>query len=273
MKSFEKKTVLLILAFGFAVSAYSDFPEPGRSFFRKHSSDTSELNTHIRKALNSFSKSKDPAFLKANIDTAELLCVRRNVEFPASLHLARARYFLLTNDFRNASQEATLALKKAKSSGETDILARTLSFLGQYSFRTGFSMESISYYENSVSVAKKNKLKGLIPANYNMLYDVYDKLGNLKEARNTLNKLIVSAGNEKDTLNLEMGYLRLGRTFARDSVDDKERDYNQSDSLLKKSLEISLKRQDTVFIVRSLALLGWNFYLEKKYDDVNRKFD
>ena len=53
--------------------------------------------------------------MKANIDTAELICVEKNIEFPSLLHLARAEYFFLTNDFRSASQEATIAMKKSKS--------------------------------------------------------------------------------------------------------------------------------------------------------------
>ena len=89
------------------------------------------------------------------------MCVKANLEFPASLHLARAEYFLAIKDFRSASQEATLALKESKSEDETAIYAKTLAFLGKYSFMTGFSMESISYFENSISIAEKNKIKGI----------------------------------------------------------------------------------------------------------------
>ena len=99
-------------------------------------SDTSKLNRHIRNALSFSSKSKDLNYLKANIDTAELICVEKNIEFPASLNLARAEYFFLTNDFTSASQEATIAMKKSKNNGEMEILAKTMNFMGSYSLRT-----------------------------------------------------------------------------------------------------------------------------------------
>ena len=108
-------------------------------------------------------KSKDLTILKANIDTAELICVENNIEFPSSLNLARAGYFFLTNDFRSAQQEATMAMKKAKSKGEMEILAKTMIFMGSYSRRTKFYMESISYFENAIAIAEKNKLRKIIP--------------------------------------------------------------------------------------------------------------
>jgi tetratricopeptide (TPR) repeat protein len=209
MRSFVNKIIFLALASGFAIlSPQSVKAASGGNLFRKNSSDTSELNIQIRKALNSFSKTKDVNYLKANIDTAELLCVKANLEFPAALHLARAEYFLLTNDFRNASQEATLAMKKAKNEGEDNILARTMNFLGRYSARTGFYMESITYFENSIEIARKNKIKRLMPKNYMGLADVYYKLGNLKEFRTSLNNLISSAALENDSAGLELGYWR-----------------------------------------------------------------
>ncbi len=267
MRTSQIRLLLLVLASGFAINAYSNTAASGGHLFRKQSSDTSELNRYTRIALNFLENTKDVNYLKAYIDTAEQICVKKNIEFPASLHLARAHYFLLTNDFRNASQEASLAMKKSKGSGETDILARTLSFLGQYSLKTGFSLESISYFENSIATAEKNKIKGLIPGNYYWMNDVYDRLGNLKESRITLNKMIVAAAKENDTLHLEIGYCVLGRTYARDSINDLERDYQLSDSLFKKCLAISTARQDTQYIALPLALMGWNFYIEKKYDE------
>ena len=47
-----------------------------------------------------------------------------------------------------------------------EILAKTMNFLGNYSLRTKFFMESISYFENAISIAEKNNLKGIIPASY-----------------------------------------------------------------------------------------------------------
>jgi hypothetical protein len=89
--------------------------------------DTSDVNVYIRKALEYKPKSKDLQYIKANIDTAELICVEKNIEFPPQLHLARAEYFFLTSDFTSASQEATIAMKKSKSSGETAVLAKTMN--------------------------------------------------------------------------------------------------------------------------------------------------
>ena len=225
--------------------------------------DTSEVNLYIRKALEYNSKSKDLQYIKANIDTAELLCVEKNIEFPSQLNLARAEYFFLANDFTSASQEATMAMKKAKSSGETAILAKTMNFLGRYSRRTGFYMESISYFENSISLAMKSKLKGIIPRNYSGLMDVYspEALNNLQEFRNTLQKLIDAAKNENDTLYLKIGYWYLGTSFT-----DKEPDFNRADSILRICLEISLINKDTLFISRSLLNIGWNYYRQEKYD-------
>jgi len=269
MRTLNIKILILIAAVHSATAIHSSATPSDGNIFRKHSqtaSDTSELNRHIRNALAFSSKSKelkDLNYLKASIDTAELICVGKNIEFPSSLHLARAEYFFLTNDFRSAQQEATMAMKKSRSNGEMEILAKTMKFFGSYSMRTGFYMESISYFENSIAIAKKNKLKGIIPGNYYRLFMVYDStvLNNLKEYRNTLQQLIDAANIENDTVYLELGYWFLGTSFT-----DKEPDFNRADSLLRRCLEISLAKKDTLFISRSLLNLGWNYYNQKKYD-------
>jgi len=278
------KTCILTIAILFFVNGI--YPVPlesspvskgiGSKNLSKTAKDTSDINRHIRNALPDFSKFKrldylkaniDTAvasyidYIKANIDTAELICVEKNIEFPSLLHLARAEYFFLTSDYRSASQDATIALKKSKSSGETYVFAHTMNFFGRYSFRLGFYNESIDYFNNSITIAEKNALRGIIPRNYDMLKNVYDTLGNLKEFRNTLNKLIDAAYKENDTLYLEIGYWRLGT-----SLTDKEPDFNRADSLLKICLEISLLKKDTLFTALSLLNLGWNSYREKKYD-------
>lgn len=223
--------------------------------------DTTEVNKYIRKALSYVSKPLNIDYLKANIDTAESICVEERIEFPSLLHLARAEYFFITNDFRSASQDATIALKKSESSGEKDILARTMIFLGRYSLRTGFFNESIGYFNNSIAIARINRLKGIIPVSYDRLKDVYAALGDQKEYRNTLQLLINAAKNENDTIYLEAGNYLLGT-----SLTSKERDFNRADSLLRRSLAISLIKKDTSFTTLSLSNLGWNYYLEKKYD-------
>jgi tetratricopeptide (TPR) repeat protein len=272
MRSFNIKTVFLIAAVGLSTFALSSMPTPGENIFRKHSvsaSDTAELNRHIREAMVYVVKSRnqmDPRdinLLKASIDTAELICVEKKIEFPSSLHLARAEYFFIISDIRSASQEATLALNKSRSNGEMRVLARTNNFLGRYSLRTHFFMESISYFEECISIAKKNKIRGIIPRTYYALSAVYDTsaLHNLSEYRNTLVKMINTARDENDTLALMVGYWSLGT-----SLTDREPDYNKADSILRICLDISLTKKDTLFITRSLLNIGWNYYNQKKYN-------
>jgi two-component system LytT family sensor kinase len=255
--------VLFLIAGISAVSTASE-SESGGFGLRKISktkNDTAKVNSYIRKGLAYDTKKTKIEYLKANIDTAELICVEDNIEFPSLLHLARAEYFFLIGDYRSASQDATIALKKSKSNGETEILAKTMSFLGSYCLRTGFFKESIDYFNNSNTLAKKNRLKGIIPLNYNRMKDVYDALGNQSEYRNSLRMLINAANDENDTIYLETGYYLLGT-----SLTSEKRDFRRADSLLRRSLELSLIKKDSAFITRSLSNLGWNYYIEKKYD-------
>ncbi len=272
MRAINLKTVFLIAAVGLSTLGLSSMPAPGDNIFRKHSAssaDTAELNRNIRNATQYAAKArnqKDPgviSLLKASIDTAELICVEKKIEFPSALHLARAEYFLITSDIRSASQEATLALNKSKNNGETDILAKTNNFLGRYSLRTHFFMESISYFEECISIAAKHKIRGIIPRTYYSLALVYDTgaLNNLNEFRNSLDKMIYAAKEEKDTFALEVGYWILGT-----SLTDRKPDYIKADSILRLCLDISLTRKDTLFITRSLLNIGWNYYNQKKYN-------
>ena len=176
MRALNIKILILIAVVGSSNVIHSSATPSAGKIFRKHSyaaSDTSELNRYIRNAMDFGSKSKDLNILKANIDTAELICVEKNIEFPSSLNLARAEYFFLTNDFRSAQQEATMAMKKSKSNGEMEILAKTMIFMGSYSRRTKFYMESISYFENAIAIAEKNKLKKLIPVCLSIIWQMY----------------------------------------------------------------------------------------------------
>lgn len=68
--------------------------------------DTARVNKYTALAIKNAAKG-DIKNLKANIDTAELICEKENIEIPALLHLARAKYFYLIQDFNNSSQEAT----------------------------------------------------------------------------------------------------------------------------------------------------------------------
>jgi two-component system, LytTR family, sensor kinase len=256
---------LIILIFsGGSVYAISSLPPSLAISFKKSSKqdkDTSRVNRYIRYASASISKKTKIEYLKAYIDTAESICVDDNIEFPSMLHLLRAQYFFLISDFRSASLEATISMKKSKNSGEMLVLAKTMLFLGKYSLRTGFYTESIDYFNNSIAIARKNKLKGIIPACYDNMKEVYNSLGNLSEFRNSLYKMIEAAQIEKDTLDMEAGYFRLGS-----SLTDKEPDFKRADSLLKMCLELSLKKNDMTYSSLSLANLGWNSYREKKYE-------
>ena len=282
MKNLKINILILIGVVGLSAVAMASVPAAKEIIFRKHSnspSDTAFLNRYIREtfihisklyqsSLSSELKDKEVLYLKSYIDTAELICVEKNIEFPASLNLARAEYFFLTNDFRNASQEATLAIKKAKNKSESEVLANAMNFLGRYSLRTGFYMESISYFQNSIAISEKNKLRGLIPRNYYSLKDVYEKLGNHKEYRSTLYKLINAAYKENDTSYIEIAHFMFGTYLI-----EKEREFKLADSLLKKSLEISLIKKDTFFITRSLANIGYNYYLEKDFDSSIKSYN
>jgi tetratricopeptide (TPR) repeat protein len=247
------------------------------------SGDTSLVNKYARLALKYVSKQPELKYVKANIDSAELICKRENIEIPALLHLARAQYFFLAQDFNNSSQEATIALKLSQSTGEIKIIVRTMFFLGRYSLRTGFFNESIDYYNNAITLARKEHLKGYIPMGYRLLADVYYTMGKTKEYNKSLQKLIEASNEEKDTVYLKTGYYLLGTSLTgenrnyrkADSLEFQDykvpdslvfRDFKKADSLLRMSLELSLKKKDTITTVLSLANLGWNFYREKKFD-------
>jgi two-component system LytT family sensor kinase len=228
----------------------------------KTATDTAEVNRYTRKALSFLTKplKQNIDNIKANIDSAESICEKENIEIPALLHLARAEYFFMTGDFNNSSVEAAIAQKLSKGNKEMGVLARTMNFFGRYSLRTGFFKESIDYFKNSIVIAKENQIKGLITRNYSSLAEVYNNLRDTVNLRSSLKLLIEAAGKENDTLFLINGSYRLGS-----SLTSPVRNFKQADSLLKKSLELSLIIKDTAAISSSLANMGWNYYIEKKF--------
>lgn len=226
------------------------------------------MEKHSNAALNYGSKIIYLEVQKAHIDTAELICKKENIEIPAILHLARAEYFFNTSEYNNASQEASFAVKLAKSNDETDVLAKAHNFLGRYYLRTGSFKESIEYFEKSIELSKKAKLKRFITRSYNGIADVYNALGNQKEYRNSLMKMIDAGSEEKDTLFIEDGLYKLGSSYL--SVD---RNFIKADSLLNKCIDIALIRGDTAYISLSFANIGWNFYLEKKYNEAIKSYE
>ena len=233
--------------------------------FRKSSGaekDTSVVNRHVIKSLEYAYHSKDIEKVRAHIDSAEAACVEDHIEFPTLLHLARAEYFYLTGDFRNASQEATIAMNKARRNGEKEILARTLNFFGRYSYRTGFYLESVDYFRSSIEMAEKLKMDVLVPWSYYGLATLYSTIGDTKEMINSFNNMIRTAALDNDTAFLKIGYYRLGTAYT-----DRVHDYNKADSLLKLCLSIALSKNDTSYITLALANMGWNEYLEKRYNE------
>jgi tetratricopeptide (TPR) repeat protein len=264
MRSLKIKIAVLALLAGFTSGMKGNSTLASEKFFGRHGinpSDTAVLNFHIRLAQASLEKSKDPYFLKAEIDTAESICVEKKIEFPSALYLLRAQYFFFTNDFRNASQEASIALKKARSNDEPEVLAKTMIFLGNYSMRTKFYMESISHLEDAISVAEEHHLKGIIPMAYFSLADDYTYLGDLKEKRNALKKLIDAAEKENNQRLILAGLQNLGKTYI-----EPDHKFRIADSIIVKCLEIAYAANDTVFIAWPLTDRGWNYYLEKNYD-------
>ena len=159
------KLTLLVLIFCFGISSIllaspRSFKGSGSNNESKSTHDTSGVNKYIRKALSFVYYPKYVKKMKADIDSAESLCNKENMEFPALLHLARAEYFFITGDFKSASQEAAISEKKSVSSEDNLVLARTLNFLGRYSHRTGFYKESIDYFNKSIDLCREKQDQG-----------------------------------------------------------------------------------------------------------------
>jgi tetratricopeptide (TPR) repeat protein len=252
--------------------------------------DTALINKYTKRALKYVSVKGDLRIIKANIDTAEMICKKENVEIPALLHLARAQYFYITEDFNNSSQEATIALKLARDDNDPKILAKTMIFLGSYNLRTGFIKESIDYFNNTIILAEKHHLTGIIPLAYRALSNVYYTMGNTRGYNKNLLLMIEAARKENDTSFLKSGYYFLGTSLTgenrnyrkADSLEFQDykvpdslvfRDFKKADSLLRIGLAISLKKKDTVLIMMSMSNLGWNFFREAKYDSAVRAYN
>jgi tetratricopeptide (TPR) repeat protein len=284
MRSIKQTILLLLLMTGISTIAMGSGVQLKGFDFKKRfgSGDTALINKYTEFALK-YSANGDIKNLKASIDTAELICKKEKVEITALLHLARAKYFYLIEDFKNASQEASIALKLAKDDDDTRAVVETMIFLGNYSLRTGFFKESIEYFNNTIDIAEEEHLRGIIPKTYRFLSNVYYTMGKTREFNKTLLKLIEASRKENDTSYLKTGYYFLGTSLTgenrnyrkADSLEFQDykvpdslvfRDFRKADSLLRICLKISLKSNDTISIINSLAILGWNFYRQKEYD-------
>jgi tetratricopeptide (TPR) repeat protein len=263
MKAFRFTLILsLMLNFclmaGNAQSVYSTIRMKVPSISQ---ADTSKVNSLARAGIK-YNSSKPPKLkeTKACIDTALYICEKEDIEIPAILHLLMAEYNMLTGDYLNASGEATLAMEKAERNGENNILVRTLFFLGGYYSRTGFFKESVANYTEGIALAKEKGLKGITPIGYSALASVYNDINDLKANEETLWNLIEQSKEEKDSAHLAIGLYLLGSLKI-----ERSRDFKLADSLLKESYALSSAIGDTAILARSLANIGYNYYLEREF--------
>jgi tetratricopeptide (TPR) repeat protein len=223
--------------------------------------DTATINNLTKAGLEYISQKGMAEKAKACIDSAVLICQKEKIEIPALLNLLKAQYSFITGDLRKASDDALKTMEQAKNSGEEDVLARTMLFLGQYYLRTGFFKESLEYYSKSISLAKQEGLKGIAQKGFEGQANFYNAINDLNGYYQAMQNMITAAYAENDTSSLEWGYFYLGR-----SLTERNRNFRLSDSLLRRCLEVSLIKEDGYYIASSLAVMGWNFYLEKMYD-------
>lgn len=233
------------------------------SVFQK---DTAEVNRLVREGFRFLSKPVQVEKAKQQIDSAFLVCDRKNIETPAKLHLLAAEYYFFTGDLRTASEEATKAQEKSEDNKEFLVQAKTNIFLGRYFLRTGSYKEGIESLEKAISLSEKHGLKGLKPRSYLIQASVYESLGDFNGLRKNLLKMIGAGFEEKDSIVVTEGYYRLGTSFCGDSATSVRRNFMKADSLLRESLKISLARNDTNLTALAYANTGWNFYLERMYD-------
>jgi tetratricopeptide (TPR) repeat protein len=229
--------------------------------------DTAKVNSLIKQGTKYLSsKGLMAEKAKACIDSAKQICEQKKLETPASLHLLNARYCFATKDMRTASEEADIALKKATANEEGEILARVHFFLGDFYLSTGSFKESIDSYGNAIKIARKEKMKNVIPAIFFGQANVFKTVGDVKGYRDKLNEMANAALEEKDTLRAAKGLYFLGTSFCGDTVTSNIRDFKKADSVLRKSLLYSKIIKDTSTIASSLANMGWNFYLNTEFD-------
>jgi two-component system LytT family sensor kinase len=270
MKAIKLITILLIFIQTSVLAGEKLKTPPSAIKFRSSSEspkDTSAINTLVRNGKKYLSSSEPKLDMaKTCIDSAVMICEKKSIDIPAQLHLLLAEYHYATNDLRSASEEATMAMKKAAGSGISEDLARVNLFFGKYYLRTGFFKESIEYYENAVAISKKESLKGIIPISYIGQANVFWAINDLNERRNMLEKLIDASLAENDSARAILGYRVLGTSFCGDSATEARRDFKKADSLLRKCFVLSTLRKDTLNCSWSLSNIGWNYYLEKMYD-------
>jgi tetratricopeptide (TPR) repeat protein len=225
--------------------------------------DTAMINRFVKTGTLYLSSKEDFNIKKAEacLDSANAYCDSKDIEIPAKLHLLSAEFNFIAGDYSKSEEEAKLAIEKAEEAGENDVLVKAMLFIARYYLRTGFFQESINYLDKSIALSKSKEIKGTIQKAYNIKADVLNAAKDLNGYRKNLVLMIEAAADEKDTVSLEEGLLRLGNLFV-----EKMRDFRLCDSLLRKCVEISLIRRDNYYSAFASANLGYNYYLEKNYD-------
>jgi len=224
--------------------------------------DTARVNTLIRSGFKHLDeKGKYPSEVEAYIDSALIIFEKQKVESPPLFDLLQAEYSFAAGDYSNSLEKANKCIQKAEALNEEGVLAKALLFLGKYNHLTGFYKESIDFFNRSINLAKEKGLKGIIPNAYFGMANVFSTVNDLKGTRNNYSRMIEAAMTEKDSLNILTGLLRLGTSYT-----DKDRHFREGDSILRKCIEISLLRKDTMFTAFASANLGWNYYTIMMYD-------
>ncbi len=224
--------------------------------------DRERLDHYIGMARQLLEKSKGRLQeVNAYLDSATLLCEKRRIDCPSSLSLLKAEYFFQSGDYSSAEEQGNLALEKSESSREYEVHARALNFFGRYYQRTGFFKESIESFTESIYLAQKHKLKGIIPMCYRGQANVYDAAEDLSSYRKNLGLMAEAGYAEGDTTAVMDALLLLGT-----SLTDKQRDFSKADSILRRCIELALIKGNTFFAAFASANIGWNFYRENMFD-------
>ena len=256
-------TVILFLLFFRNVTACSALRNPkDPSFFIYSPEDTARINMLVMKG-NSYLKNGNlkPEMVKIYLDSVLLFCDRKGIEISAAIHLMAGRFYFETGDFSRAEEEFNIGKNKAENENNYRTLSYILLFKGRYYLRTGFFKDSHEAFMKSIEVAEKNKIEGIIQADYEGIANVSNAVGDINGYRNYLKLMISASLKGKDTLSAESGLQRLGNSYI-----DYNRDARKADSAYRKCLEISMARKDTFYTAFTTANIGWNHYLDKHYD-------
>jgi tetratricopeptide (TPR) repeat protein len=224
-------------------------------------SDTARLNRYIKSGFSYIEGKEMQGRAKACIDSAILICEKRDIKPPAKLYLLRADYSFLKGDYRSASDFAGKAIEQARIEGNDYVHTLTLLFLGGYAFRTGSFQESLDYFDKAVALAEKRGYRGIKPRAIEGQTKVYGALEDFESNRLALNKMIVAATAENDTVMIIRGLHLLGTLHS-----EKLRNFSLCDSLLRRSFALSAIAGDYLHMSLAQANMGWNFYLARMYD-------